>query len=151
MTIWFPTTKSQESPQFPYVEVVCHILLKSLWWKLQFWFKPHLNRRFSHKVMGPQSCGSPNFGNFKTPLRVSGQNDIWLLVPWPSAKYIIKGEVMTSPKSRPWWVLWVRVCLWFVRAQKCSNYTLTKWLFGLCRFVWVIEFIVNIPNPILEL
>jgi hypothetical protein len=30
-------------------------------------FKPHLNQRFAHKVMGPQSRRSPNFGNFGTP------------------------------------------------------------------------------------
>ncbi len=35
--------------------------------RLQFFFKPHLNWRSTQKVMGPQSCGSPNFGNFKTP------------------------------------------------------------------------------------
>jgi hypothetical protein len=29
--------------------------------------RPHLNRRSSHKVMGPQSLKSPNFGNFGTP------------------------------------------------------------------------------------
>ncbi len=34
---------------------------------LQLFFKPHLNRRFEHKVMGPQSRENLNFGNFKTP------------------------------------------------------------------------------------
>jgi hypothetical protein len=29
-------------------------------------FEPHLNRRFTHKVMGLQSYGSPNFGNLGT-------------------------------------------------------------------------------------
>jgi hypothetical protein len=29
--------------------------------------RPHFNRRFAHKVMGLQSRGSPNFGNFGTP------------------------------------------------------------------------------------
>jgi hypothetical protein len=29
-------------------------------------FKPHFNRRFADKVMGPQSCKSPNFGNLRT-------------------------------------------------------------------------------------
>ncbi len=27
----------------------------------------HLNRRSTHKVMGLESCKSPNFGNFETP------------------------------------------------------------------------------------
>jgi hypothetical protein len=30
-------------------------------------FKPHFNRRFAHKVMGPQSYENPNFRNFETP------------------------------------------------------------------------------------
>jgi hypothetical protein len=42
---------------------------------------------------------------------------------------------------------WVRVCSWFVRAPKCSNYTLTNLLFGLCKFVWVIELLVNLLSP----
>jgi hypothetical protein len=61
--------------------------------------------------------------------------------------YTIRGEVMASPKSGPWWVLWIRRCSWFVRAPKCSNYSLTKSLFGLCRFVWVIKLLVNLPSP----
>jgi hypothetical protein len=63
------------------------------------------------------------------------QNDIWVLVSWPGTEYIIRGKVVTSPKSRPWWVLWVCVYPWFIHAPKCSNYALTNLWFGLCRFV----------------
>jgi hypothetical protein len=31
--------------------------------------------------------------------------------------------------------------------QKCSNYALTNLLFGLCRFVWIIDPLVTRPNP----
>ncbi len=31
------------------------------------------------------------------------------------------------------------------------NYALTNLLFGLCRSVWVIEMLVNLPSPIMEL
>jgi hypothetical protein len=68
LVVWLPTTKSQDFPQFPYMQVACNIPLKSSWQGLQFWFRPHFNRRFSHKVMGPQSCGRPNFGNLRTPI-----------------------------------------------------------------------------------
>jgi hypothetical protein len=61
------TIKSQESPWFPYVHVVCNIPLECSWQGLQLCFKPHLNRRFADKIMGPQSHGSPNFENFGTP------------------------------------------------------------------------------------
>jgi hypothetical protein len=73
----------------------------------------------------------------------------WHLGARPMARHKVyyKGKVVTSPKSGPWWVLWVCVYPWFVRAPKCYNYTLTNLLFGLCRFVWVIELLVNLPNP----
>jgi hypothetical protein len=131
LPIWLWTTKSQESPWFPCVQMSCHIPLKSSWQGLQLCFKPHLNQRFSHKVMSPQICRTPNFGK----MGVSRQNDIWVLVPWPCIEYTIKGKVVASLKSGLWWILWVRGCPWFVRAPKCSNYALNNLLFGLCRSV----------------
>jgi hypothetical protein len=79
------------------------------------------------------------------------QNDIGVLVSWLGTKYIIRGKVVAAPKSKSWWFLWVRVCPWFTRAPKCSNYALTNLLFGLCKLMWVIELLVNLPSPILEL
>jgi hypothetical protein len=81
-------------------------------------------------------------------LGVLGQNDIWVLVPWPCTKYIIRGKVMASPKSGPWWVLWICVCLWFICAPKvlqlCTN-QFVVWF--LCKYVWVIELFVNLLSP----
>jgi len=44
----------------------------------------------------------------------------WNLVASPVAKHKIfyKKEVVTSSKSGSWWVLWVHVCPWWVRAPK---------------------------------
>jgi hypothetical protein len=67
LPIWLPPTKSQESPQFLYVQVACHISLESSPWGLQLYFRHHLNQRFAHNVMGLQSRKSPNFENFETP------------------------------------------------------------------------------------
>jgi hypothetical protein len=53
--------------RFPCVQASCDILLKRSWQGLQLCFRPHLKQRFAHKVMGPQSCRSPNFGNFGIP------------------------------------------------------------------------------------
>jgi hypothetical protein len=78
---------------------------------------------------------------------VLGQNDIWVLVLWPGTEYTIRGKVVASPKFGLWWVLWIRVYSWLVRAPKCSNYALTNLLFGFCRSVWVIELLVNLPSP----
>jgi hypothetical protein len=57
LAIWFPTTKSQESPQFHCVQVACDILLKSSWRGLQLCLRFHINRRFAHKVMGVPTLG----------------------------------------------------------------------------------------------
>jgi hypothetical protein len=134
-----PTTKSQESPQFPCVQVVCDIPLESSQQGLQLCFRPHLNQRYAHNIMGPQSRG-----NLGTKWHLSAS----LMV---RHKIYYKRKVVASPKSGPWWVLWIRVCPWFVRAPECSNYALTYLLFGLCRSVKVIEVLVNLPSLIPEL
>jgi len=70
--------------------------------RLQLCFRPHLNWRFTKEVMSIQSCGSINLKNFGTPnLGILGQNDIWVLAPWPNIKNTIKGKVVISPKFRP--------------------------------------------------
>jgi len=156
LTISLLTTKSQKSPRFPCVRVVCHILLESSRWGLQICFRPHLNQKSAHKVMGPQSWNpklkeSQLWEFWDSHLGVPRQNDIWVLVPLLSTKYIIRGKVVASSKSEPWWDLWVCVYLWFVRAPKCSNYALTNLLFGLWMSMWVIEMLVNLLSPILKL
>jgi hypothetical protein len=118
LAIWLPTIKSRESILFPYVQVVCDILLESFRRGLQRCFKPHLNQRFAHKVMGSQNRGSPNFENFGIPKWVLKQNVIWMWVSWRDTKYTIRGKVVVSPKSGPWWVLWVQICPWLVLAPK---------------------------------
>jgi hypothetical protein len=68
LPIWLLTTKNQELLRFICVQVVCHILCKRCWWRLQFCFRPHLDRRSTKEVKGLQSCGSPNFGNLRFQL-----------------------------------------------------------------------------------
>jgi hypothetical protein len=111
--IWLLTIKSRESLWFPHVQVACHILLECFWLRLHFCLKPHLNWRSAHKVMGLQ------FWEFRdSHLGVLGQNDIWMLASWQGTKNNIKRKVVVSPKSELWWVLWIRVCSWFVHAPK---------------------------------
>jgi hypothetical protein len=124
LPIWLPTTQSCESPQFARLQITFHIMLKSFQQGLQLCFRPHLNHRFAHKVMGPQSYESPSCEN-DSHLGVSRQNAIWMLVMWLTTKYTIRGKVVASPKSGPWWILWVRICPWLVLAPKvlqlCTN------------------------------
>jgi len=98
LVIWFPIIKSWESPIFPCMQVACNIPLKCSRQGVQFCFRPHLNWRSGRKVMGPQSCGNPNYGNFGIPTWESlYQNDIWVLVLWLDTKYTIRGKVVASP------------------------------------------------------
>jgi hypothetical protein len=151
LTIWLLTTKSQESPQFPCVKVAWDRSLESSRQEVQLCFRAHLNRRFAHKVMGPKVVGVPVVGILGLPL--GSPETKWHLNVGLVAKteYTIRGKVVASPKSGPWWVLWVRVCPWFVRAPKCSNYALTNLLFILCRLMWISELLVIFPSSILEL
>jgi len=50
------------------------------------------------KLWTPKVAGVPAVGISGLP----GQNDIWVLVLWPSTKYTIRGKVMASPKFGPW-------------------------------------------------
>jgi hypothetical protein len=87
--------------------------LNSATW-LQFCFRPHFNQRSTHKFMGPQSRGSPNFENFKTPTWES-----WDKMPLGChSKYTIRGKMVASTKSTPWWILWVRISPWLILALK---------------------------------
>jgi hypothetical protein len=117
--------ETRESTRSPCVQVACNIPLESSQRGIQLCFRPHLNRRFAHKVMGPQSWDSPKVVGVPT-LGISGQNDIWMWASWRGTKYIIRGKVVASPKSRPWWVLWVQVCLWFVLASKVFQLIMVK-------------------------
>jgi len=94
LTIWLPTTKSQESTWFTCLQRVCDILLENSWRELQLCFRSHLDQRFARKIMGLQSCGSPN----------SGQKATWMWGSWPATKYTIRGKVVAFPKFGPWWV-----------------------------------------------
>jgi hypothetical protein len=156
-TIWLPTIKKQELPWFPCMQVACHISLKSYRWGLQLCFKLHLNWNFTHKFMGPQSWDSPKvvgvpiLGILGLPLGIPGTK--WHLGAGPVARHRVyyKGEGGGFPQV---WAMvsLVSLCLLVAfSAPKCSNYALTNLLFGLCKTVWVIELLVNLPNPISKL
>jgi hypothetical protein len=107
---WLPTTKSRESIRFTWLQTTCHISLKSSRQELQLCFRPHRDRSSAQEVMRPQSPGSPSWRDFGTPTRDSRERKaIWMWAPWRGTEYIIRGKVVASPKSGPWWVLCVRV------------------------------------------
>jgi hypothetical protein len=73
---------------------------------------------FHMKLWAPKVAGVPTLKISKFPLGSLEKNAIWMLVPWPATEYTIKGKVVASLKSEPWWVLWVRVCPWLILAPK---------------------------------
>ncbi len=97
-------------------------------------------RGFAHKVIASQSHRSPNFGNFKTPIWESqDKKAIWMWASWRGEKYIIRGKVVASPKSKPWWVLWVWGRSWFVLAPKLlqqgTNQLVVWFCAGSCEWI----------------
>jgi hypothetical protein len=121
LTVWFLTIKSWKSIWFPCVQVACDILLEKYQWVLQFYFRLHCIRGLHTKLWDPKVAGVPTWGI--SGLR--GQNAIWMLASWRGTKYTIRGKVVASAKFGPWWILWVRGCMWFVLAPKmlklCTN------------------------------
>ncbi len=55
----------------------------------------------------------------------------------PIMENIIKGKVVASPKFELWWVLWVCVCLWFIRAPKVLQLRINQLV------VWFVQVRVN--------
>jgi hypothetical protein len=66
----------------------------------------------------------------------------WMWASWKGTEYTIRGKVLASPKSGPWWVLWVRVCPWLILApkvlQQCSNQLVVWFCVGPCE--WIIAY-----------
>jgi len=127
MLIWFPNIKSQKFPWITCVKGACNISLESFWERLQLCFIPHLNHRSSQKTTSVLSGGggSQFWEIWDSQLENPKKNDIWVQSLWPVTKNTIRKKVVASPKFKPWWVLWLRVCMWFVRVSKllqlCTN------------------------------
>jgi len=107
LAIWLPTTKGWKSTWPWCVQVECNRPLESSWWELQLCFRPHPNQRSEQIVIVSQSCGSPSCGSFETPPWVTRQKAIRMWVPRGGINNTIWGKVVASPKSEPWWVLWI--------------------------------------------
>jgi hypothetical protein len=85
--------------------------------------------RGPHTKLWPlKVAGVLTLGISRLPFRSPGRK--WHLGVGPVARHRVyyKGKVVASPKFELWWVLWVlwiRVCSWFVRAPKafklCTN------------------------------
>ncbi len=54
------------------------------------------------KLWASKVIGVPILGIRDSHLGVPRQNDIWVMVPWPSIDNTIKGKVVASPKFGSW-------------------------------------------------
>jgi hypothetical protein len=56
----------------------------------------------------------------------------------------VRGKVVASPKSGLWWVLWVCVCPWLIRAPKMFKLCINQFVIW---FVWIIDPLLIRPSP----
>jgi len=106
-----------------------------------------LIRGLDKTLWASKVMGVPILGILGLQLGILRQNDIWVLAVWPSIENNIEGKVMVSPKSGPWWVLWVCVCVSFVRAPKVLQLCTNQLVIGLCRSMWIIDLLVTCLSP----
>jgi hypothetical protein len=105
---------------------------------LQVCFTPHPQSEVCTQSYGPPKSRESQFWEFQdSHLGVLGQNDIWTFISWLGTKYTIRGKAVASPKSGPWWVLWVHVYPWLVCAPKVLQFCTNQLV------VWFVQARVN--------
>jgi hypothetical protein len=127
LIVWLLTTKNQKLTRFICVQVACDTPLESSWRGLQLCFRPHLNLRSAHKVMGLQSRRSPET---KCHLNVS-------LVERHIVYY--KGKGGGFPQVWAMVSLMSTSCPWLVLTPKVLQLCANHFVLVLCRSVWVVE------------
>jgi hypothetical protein len=139
LAIWFPTIKSQESTWFPCVQVACHMLLEISWQGLQLFFRPHFNRRFAHKVMGPKITRVLTLGILRLPFGSLGTKCHFHVGLMERHKVYYKGEGGGFTQVRAMMSLmssWLPVaCPCTKVLQLCTN-QLVVWFVQVCVSNW---------------
>jgi hypothetical protein len=151
LAIWLPTTKSLKSTSSRHPIEECDTSLERSRRGLQLWFRPRCDPTLQSGVMSSQSPGTPIgtvLGQFRdSNLRVPGKRAIWM---WPrrrAAENTIRGKVVASPESGPWWVKWVQMPMACPNTQRCSRMlTNLLWLVFGCRFK--LDLLVPLPSLI---
>jgi len=118
--------------------------MKIFWWGYNFSLNLTLIGGLHKKLWAFKIIGFPISRILKLPTWESWDKMTFGCSLMVNHKEYYKGE---ATKFGPWWVLRVRVCLWFVHDQKCSNYALTNLLFSFCKSVWMVDLIVTHSTP----
>jgi hypothetical protein len=137
LPVWLPTIKSQESTRFTWLQTTCHTLLESSRRELQLCFRLHFDSRFSRKIMGLQSLGSPSCRNFGSPAGVPGEKSHLDVGPVERSRVYYKGEGDGFPQVWAVVSLVCPCCLWWVLAPKVLQLCTNHFVWVVCRHVWV--------------
>jgi hypothetical protein len=77
--------------------------------KATIFLKTSLRSKVCTKSYAPSKSRESHLLEFRDfHLGVPGQKAIRMWPPWRTTKYIIWGKVVASPRSGPWWILWVQ-------------------------------------------
>jgi len=106
LTIWLLTIKSKKSPWFPRDFLMCKWCATYRWKALDEGYK-FFSNFISIRGLYAKLQKTQLWEFWDSHLGALGQNVIWMWVSQKGTKYTIRGKVVVSPKSRPWWVLWV--------------------------------------------
>jgi hypothetical protein len=132
--VWFPTTKSQKSTWFTWLQKACDISLERSQRELQLCFRLHLYWRSNRKVMGLSSHESPNLANFGGSPGTKSHLDVASV---ESHIVYYKGEGGGFPQVRAMVSLVCPCCPWFILAPKVLQLCTNHFVLVLCRPVWV--------------
>jgi len=138
MPIWLLTIKSRESPWNTCVQVTSMYCWKALNKGYNFASDLTSSKGLHSKLWASKVLGVPisrilglptweSWDKMTSGCSLCGQAQIIL---W-------RRKVVVSPKSKPWWILWVCVCLWFIRAPKMIQLCINQLV------VWFVQVYVN--------
>jgi len=129
LAVWLQPLKARNRPNF----LACRWCETYCWKTLEEGYNFTLDlisiRGLGTKLWGPKLVGVPILAISRLPR----QNAIWMWASWRGREYIIRGKVVASPKSGPWSVLCVRICLWLVLVPKLLQLCTNHLVFGLVQ------------------
>jgi hypothetical protein len=135
---WLPTTKSRESTRNTWLQTTCDIPLERSRRELQLCFRPHFDLRSARKVMGASKSRESRRARFRdSRAGVPGEKshlDVGLV---ESHKVYYKGEGGGFPQVRAVVSLVCLCCPWLVPAPKVLQLCTNKFVWVVCRPVWV--------------
>jgi hypothetical protein len=138
LPIWLPTTKSQESTRFPYVQAMCNIPFERSWQGLQLYFRPRCNRRSHKKLRALKVMRVRIVGISRFPFGSLGTKSHLDVAPMERRRVYNKGEGGGFPQVWAVVNLVCPSCPWLVLAPKmfqlCTNHFV---LVCACPCEWV--------------